>query len=134
MSNGAALQPASPDQHPVPARLRAALTTALKARDRIAAGALRSALAAVANAEAVALPDGPGSRAGAIEAAPVGAGAAEVARRELTEDQVVGIVRAEVDEREAAAAELAAVTGVAGAAERAALLRAEAAVLAAVLG
>jgi uncharacterized protein len=41
---------------PVPDRLRAALRAALKARDTAAAAALRSALAAIGNAEALPAP------------------------------------------------------------------------------
>jgi uncharacterized protein YqeY len=105
-------------------RLRAALPAALKARDRSATTALRSALAAIDNAESVGGPAAAG-RGLAIEQSPVGVGAAEVARRELTEDQVAGIVRAEVAEREAAAR----VYERAGRSEQAQRLRAEAEVL-----
>ncbi|MEV0245980.1 hypothetical protein AB0H76_05240 [Nocardia sp. NPDC050712] len=83
-------------------RLRAALTVAMKARDRDAAAALRSALGAIDNAEAV---EAPRARAGAIEASAAGLGAAEVPRRELTEDDIAAIVRAEIAERRSAAAE-----------------------------
>lgn len=82
---------------------RAALTTAMKQRDREAVSVYRTALAAIANAEAV-VPTGEVPAAGAIEAAAVGAGAADVARRELTDEQVVATVRAEAEERRAAAA------------------------------
>ncbi|MGX1812070.1 hypothetical protein ACWIGI_40670 [Nocardia sp. NPDC055321] len=107
---------------PLRDRLRAALPAALKARDRTAVAALRSALAAIDNAEAV---DASDVRAGAIEAAG-GLGAAERPRRELTESDVDDIVRAEIDERDSAATDYAAA---AGGAARAAALRAEAAVL-----
>src|SRR6185312_12925173 len=57
-------------------------------------------------------------------------GAAEVARRELSDAQIRGLVRAEVDERLTAARDFTA----AGHTERAATLRAEAAVLSDLLG
>jgi uncharacterized protein len=102
--------PSSPESAapPLRQRLRAALGAAIKERDRVAAGALRSALAAIENAEAVdvAGPTGSGAAGGtspAIEPTPVGAGAAEAARRELTEDDVERIVRGEVAELDAAA-------------------------------
>jgi uncharacterized protein len=108
-------------------RLRDALRTAMKSRDRIAVTALRSAIAAIDNAEAV---DPPASAAGlAIEHSPVGAGAADVRRRALTAEQVAEIVRGEVAEREAAARDHDR-AGRPGDAER---LRREAAVLAAYL-
>ncbi|PYC87503.1 hypothetical protein C7C46_04050 [Streptomyces tateyamensis] len=105
-------------------RLRGGLRVAMKQRDRMAVGVLRTALAAVENAGAV---DSAAVVVGssAIEATPVGAGATEVARRELTAAQVVEIVRGEQSEREAAAAALEQV----GQLERAELLRAEARLL-----
>jgi uncharacterized protein len=81
-------------------RLREALPAAMKARDRVAVAALRSALAAIDNAEAV---GGTPTKGLAIERSPVGVGAAELPRRELTPAQVEEIVRAEMAEREAAA-------------------------------
>ncbi|MEV0244855.1 hypothetical protein AB0I06_33795 [Streptomyces sp. NPDC050674] len=96
----------------------------MRARDRAAVSALRSALAALDNAEAVA-PDDSAPRAGALEQSPVGAGATEAARRELGERDVLDIVRAEATERLEAAAQLTAPAH----ADRAGRLRAEAAVL-----
>jgi uncharacterized protein YqeY len=105
-------------------RLRDALPAALKARDRVAVAALRSALAAIGNAEAIdATPAPPGALA--IERSAVGVGAADAARRVLSDSQVEDIVRAEIAEREAAARQY----DTAGSAERAARLRAEAATL-----
>jgi uncharacterized protein YqeY len=112
---------------PLRDRLRAAVPAAMKARDRRTALALRSALAAIDNAEAVEIGD---VRAGAIELSPVGLGAAEVARRELTEDEVVAIVRGEVEERRAAAVAYEA----AGRGDKAAELTAEADALSVHLG
>jgi uncharacterized protein YqeY len=102
----------------LPDRLRGALRGALKDRDAAATAALRSALGAIANAEAVdTVP---------VDLVPaVGVGAREVARRDLTDDQVAAIVRAEVTDREAAAREYDGL----GRPERAERLRAEAAAL-----
>lgn len=108
---------------PLRDRLRAAVPAAMKSRDRRALAVLRSALAAIDNAEAVEIGD---VRAGAIEASPVGLGAAEVARRELTAAEVAAIVRGEIAERRAAALGYEA----AGRADKAAELAAEADVLA----
>jgi uncharacterized protein YqeY len=70
--------------------------------DKAAVAALRSTLSAIDNAEAVERPGTP-DRNLAIEQLPVGVGAAEMARRELSEDEVERIVRAELAERETAA-------------------------------
>ncbi|MGW4649475.1 hypothetical protein [Kitasatospora sp. NPDC004289] len=120
----------STDSTPAPLRerLRSDLTTALKARDRAAASVLRATLAAIENAEAVAVPEPTGPLA--VELLPVGAGAAEAERRELTEADVAAIVRAELAEREDAAAEYERL----GRDEQAAQLRADAARLAGYLG
>ena len=97
-------------------RLRRALTAALRARDKDGMSALRSALSAIGNAEAVG-PGEPGSGppaaagsdhfAGAVSFAGTGTGpgAAEAQRRHLTEADVAAIVRAEAAEREAAASQ-----------------------------
>lgn len=112
----------------LPARLRSDLTAAMRDRDRDAARVLRTVLSAIANAEAQPRTDEPMLRlesesriAGAVE----GVGAAEVARRELTEDDVLNLVRAERDERLASAQTLDAN----GAGEQAEVLRAEARLL-----
>ncbi len=107
-------------------RLRAALPPAIKARDRYAVAALRSALAAIENAEAVAPPPPPRLQEGVIAGATAGHSSGEATRVDLSEDQVAAIVRAEVDERRAAAGDYAR----AGQGERAARLTAEADVLA----
>jgi uncharacterized protein YqeY len=111
-------------QHSLRQRLRTALPAALKQRDSVAVSALRSTIAAIDNAEAVGGAEAfHGSLA--IEQTPVGAGAAEVPRRVLTDAQVNDLVRAEVAEREAAAGDYER----AGRPERAGRLRAEARVL-----
>ncbi|MFD4438262.1 hypothetical protein ACFWPK_00620 [Nocardia sp. NPDC058519] len=83
-------------------RLRAALKPAMKARDLGAVSALRSALAAIDNAEAIDVGE---MRAGAMEDSPVGLGAAEAGRRDLTDVEIEAIVRREIDERRHAATE-----------------------------
>ena len=108
-------------------RLRGALPAAMKARDGAAVAALRSALAAIDNAEAVEPAPGrsPGAAGHADLAGTVaGLGAAEVERRHLQEAEVEQIVQTEVADRRAAA----------DAYERAGRLRAEADVLSSHLG
>ena len=102
-------------------RLRAALPTAMKARDGAAVTALRSALAAVENAAAVA------PQVSEFGLPALGVGATEVERRSIDEAEVEQIVRTEVAERLAAADEYDGL----GRTEQAARLRAEAAALAA---
>ena len=102
----------------------------MKERDTVAASALRSALSAIANAEAVSLPaasSGPPARSAAqssphFAGAVAGLGAAEVSRREVTEDESAAIAAAEAADRRAAARDYQA----AGHADRADRLRREA--------
>jgi uncharacterized protein YqeY len=110
-------------------KLRDALLAARKDRDTTRVAALRSALSAIDNAETPdnAQVDAPSS--GAIANAVVGLGAAEVARRELSDAQIRSLLRGEVDERMTAASAID-TTHTA----RAATLRAEAAVLTDLLG
>jgi GNAT superfamily N-acetyltransferase len=86
------------------ARLRAALGDALRRRDRAAVSALRSALSAIGNAEAVSPPP---ARAGAgserIAGAAAGLGAGEASRRSLTAAEIDQIIQAEIGERARAA-------------------------------
>lgn len=105
-------------------RLRAALPAAMRARDQVLVAALRSAIGSVDNATAVPA-DGTAHNAGAHELAPRGPGAADVARRELGELEVVGVVRAEIEDRLSSAADLEGH----GQGKRAERLRAEAAAL-----
>jgi uncharacterized protein YqeY len=102
----------------------------MKARDHVALAALRSALAAIDNAEAVARPRAPEPRGGVIAKAAAGLGAGEAVRLELSDSQITDIVRAEVADRRLAA------TGYerAGRPDDAARLMAEADVLMAHLG
>lgn len=112
-----------PDQ--LRGRLRAGLTAAIKARDKDAVAALRTALAAIDNAEAVPTVSGPAATSESIAGAAVGLRSTEVARRELTPDDLQVVLRAQIDERNAEAATYDGL-GRADAAER---LRREAAVL-----
>jgi len=114
------------------ARLNAALREATRARDAIAVSALRSALAAISNAEAVPASDrvGPRTSSPHVAGAVAGLGAAEVPRVGLSEAEISGIVRAEAAERLDAAAGYER----SGRGARAARLRCEAAVLAAIIG
>lgn len=107
--------------------MRRALVAAMKQRDAAATAALRSALAAIDNAEAVPtrgdrapLVDGP--IAGAVS----GVGATDVDRRTLDEDEMVQIVRDEIASRLATAVDYERL----GQDAHAARLRAEAAALA----
>jgi uncharacterized protein YqeY len=100
-------------------RLTAALPAAMKARDSAAVTALRSALAAIENAAAVALVES----AHGLPA--VGLGVTEVARRDQDDAEIERIVRAEVTDRTTAAAEYDRL----GRAERAERLRSEAQIL-----
>jgi uncharacterized protein YqeY len=109
--------------------LRAALRTAMKARDETATSALRSALSAIDNAEAVEAPTPPTAGSGPIAGAVDGVGAGEAPRRALSAVEVVAIVQSDIDERVAAAGEYDDL----GRMEEAARLRAEAAVLTAFL-
>ncbi|MEV0347236.1 GatB/YqeY domain-containing protein [Nonomuraea sp. NPDC050680] len=91
---------------------RSNLKTALKARDRIAITALRSALAAIENAEAVPVdPPSPGAPKHEVTqnehfaGSAAGLGAADVERRLLTEADLLSIVEKEVRERSDAARE-----------------------------
>jgi uncharacterized protein len=88
---------------PLRARLQAALRDAMKARDRAATNALRSALAAIGNAEAVTSAGELGPTDGPIAGARTGLGAGDAPRRQLSESDVAALVRSEVTERRAAA-------------------------------
>jgi uncharacterized protein len=105
-------------------RLGESLKVAMNARDAAAVAALRCAMSAVDNAEAVDRSHAPPPTS-VIGDVRLGVGAAEVSRRELSEQDAVEIVRAEVTERIAAASEYERL----GRAEQATRLRAEAAAL-----
>ena len=85
-------------------RLQLALREALRTRDMIAASALRSALAAIDNAQAVPpWPAAAGASSPHVAGTAAGLGAGEAERRSLSEAEAERIVRAEVAERHAAA-------------------------------
>jgi hypothetical protein len=77
---------------PLRSRLRAALLEARKAQDAETVSTLRTALAALENAEAVPAVAG----ASAIEDAPLGVGATEAARRVLSDADEVAVLDAEI--------------------------------------
>jgi uncharacterized protein YqeY len=112
------------------AGLQAALTGALRRRDKVAASALRSGLSALANAEAVSPVPLAGTSSPHVAGAAAGPGAAEAPRRTLTPAEAEQVIAAEISER------LAAADGYdqAGHPERAGLLRQEAEVLRAAAG
>ena len=68
-------------------------------RDKTAVTALRCALAAIDNAEAVDIAAGPRAQAGTIAGAVHGLGSGDVPRRTLTEEDIDAIVRAEIVDR-----------------------------------
>jgi uncharacterized protein YqeY len=115
----------------IESRLRDALKQSMRARDKAAVSALRTALAAIDNAGAVEVADAPASLSGDehVAGSRLGVGAAEAGRRELTEGDLEALVRAEVTERETTATEYERH----GEHGRAAGLRHEASVLAGVL-
>jgi uncharacterized protein len=88
-------------------RLQTALRAAMKERDAVAVSGLRSALAAIANAEAVPLPTAPSGRPPAgdqhVAGSVPGPGGGEASRRAITEDEATAIAVAEVTERRTAA-------------------------------
>jgi uncharacterized protein len=77
---------------PLRTRLRAALLAARRARDADTVSALRVALSALENAEAVPT----AARAGALEDAPSGVGASEAPRRTLTRADELALLDEEI--------------------------------------
>ena len=76
------------------AGLQRDLTAAMKARDPDAVAALRTAIAAIGNAEAVAAPGrNPAATSAHVAGAHSGLGAAEAARRELASSDLHAILR-----------------------------------------
>jgi len=121
-----------PETDGIRARLRGALPTAMKARERDAVTAIRSALAAIDDAEAVDA-DAAGLRTVDSEhlaGTAGGLGAGEVARASLDEEGTRAVVAREIAERRAAAADYDRLTRP----DDAARLRTEADALAALLG
>jgi hypothetical protein len=111
-------------------RFRAALLASMKAKDPVATSALRSALAAIANAEAVAPGSvSPGAGDAHVAGSVAGLGATEATRRALSPQDVAAIVTAEAAERRTAAAQYEA----SGNGDRSARLRHEAEIIEAAL-
>ena len=80
--------------------LRAALTDAMKRRDKVALSAYRSALAAIDNAEAADPSAAPVESVGEhIAGGVAGLGAGEVARHELSPVELDQVLQREVDDR-----------------------------------
>jgi uncharacterized protein YqeY len=102
--------------------LRESLKVALRARDGIAVAAFRSAISAIDNAEAVDRSQAPAPIIGKVR---LGVGAGEGPRRELSAKEFIDVVRTEIGDRIAAAAEYESL----GRPEHATRLRAEATVL-----
>ena len=113
-----------PAAEPLRRRLETSLRAAMKDRDAAAVATLRAALSDIDNAEAVPAPDdlAPGPAGGPIAGARDGAGAGDVAPRELSEADVTAIVRAEIDDLRSSADEYVAL----GRDEQAAQLRVQA--------
>ena len=118
------------DARLIRAALRDDLVAAMKARRRDAVTALRTAIAAIDNAEALtALEVTPTLGDGPIAGATTGLGSSEAQRRVLSAPDVVALVEAEIAERRAASEEIEE----AGRPDRAADLRREADVIEAAL-
>jgi uncharacterized protein len=113
-------------------RLRGALRGAMRSRDVPAASALRSALAAIDNAEAIPVSDTSATATSSPHFAGIaaGLGAAEAQRRDLTEAQTLEIIEAEIAGRLTAAAKYER----GGLAEQGGRLRREAQLLSDVIG
>jgi uncharacterized protein YqeY len=111
-------------------RLRDGLLAARKNRDTVRVSALRSALSAIDNAETPDYVAVEAPSSGTIVGGVAGLGAAEVARRELSDGEIRALLHNEIDERLSAADQYTAGDH----AERASALQAEAAVLTDLLG
>lgn len=80
--------------------MRADLRAAMKERRRETVSALRTALAAIDNAEAVQAPGTPADQGSEhVAGASAGVGSAEAARRVLSADDVRALLRAQIAER-----------------------------------
>lgn len=82
------------------AALRKDLTAAMKARDSSAVTALRTAIAAIDNAQAIEATHAPGTATSEhFAGAHVGLGVTEADRRHLDDDEIRDILRAQITER-----------------------------------
>ena len=111
-------------------RLQAALIGGMKAKDQTKVRAIRSVLAALGNAEAIAAPGRGTSFAGRIAGAMPGLGAGDVPRKYLSELDVLDILDREITDRLTTANQYDALGQTAKASE----LRAEAAIVRSFLG
>jgi uncharacterized protein YqeY len=86
-------------------RMRQDMTAALKDRDEVTVAALRSAIAAIDNAEALDTSANTARDTGSqhIAGATAGVGSSDVERRILSDAEVQGIIRRQVEERREAA-------------------------------
>lgn len=87
------------------AALRNAIGGAMKDGDRIGLTAYRAALSVVDNAEAADPAQAPAVQPGTIAGGVAGLGAGEVPRRELPDDELVALLRAEAAQWESTAAD-----------------------------
>jgi uncharacterized protein YqeY len=83
--------------------LRAALRTAMKARDKPAVAAMRAALSIIDNAEAADVSAAPPVEAAHFAGGVAGLGAGEVARQQLSDSELVALLQAEVERWESTA-------------------------------
>lgn len=82
------------------ARLRTDLVAAMKARQPEVVSALRTTIAAIDNAEAVAIDHDTSVAAGEhVAGAQVGVGVTEAERRVLPTDEICDLIQAQIDER-----------------------------------
>jgi uncharacterized protein YqeY len=86
-------------------RLRDALRVAMKQRDRPAVAAMRAALGVIDNAEAADVSHTPPAEPGLIAGGVAGLGAGEVARRQLSDRELVEVLQDEVARWESTARE-----------------------------
>lgn len=91
------------DPQALRATMRADLGVAMKARNSRAISALRTAIAAIDNAESVDSTVATAPASAHIAGATIGLGTAEVPRRSLSPAQVHAILRAQIDDRSAEA-------------------------------
>lgn len=114
------------DPHVLRATMRADLSVAMKSRNSQAVGALRTAIAAIDNAESVDTTADTATNSAHVAGAAMGLGAAEAPRRTLSPTEVRTILQGQIDERTTEAERYEAL----GQTDAAAKLRGEAQVLA----
>jgi uncharacterized protein len=92
-----AIGPSTADAEALRSLLRDDLVAAMRARQSVVVAALRTAVAAIDNAEAVEAPDGAGGVASEhVAGAVVGVGSTEAERRVLTIGEVRAILRTQI--------------------------------------